>query len=68
MERQIGEKFIDNGVLLEVVEGFKCGDCGVKDCTNNDGGFCFSTSRTDKKNVIFKQVMNAQLNTRIFRS
>ena len=56
MERQIGEKFIDNGVELEVVEGYNCLDCDIKECINNNSGLCFSITRKDRKSVIFKQV------------
>ena len=66
MERQIGERFLDNGVELEVVEFESkyiiCDGCHyhtyLGDCNNyfRNSGICYSTKRQDNNNVIFKKV------------
>ena len=65
MERQIGEIFDCNGTKLEVVEEkeITCEGCYFIDsrfCRNGDvldiAGYCFSSVRKDKKDVIFQKV------------
>lgn len=66
MERQIGEQFDYEGVRLEVVESEEddgCAGCYFMDSMfcNKGGvldiaGYCFSSSRKDKKDVVFKKV------------
>ena len=65
MERQIGEQFDYEGDTLEVVEEgeITCKGCyfiDSKSCLTGDvqdiAGYCFSSVRKDKKDVIFKEV------------
>lgn len=67
MERQIGEKFTDNGVELEVVEteSDSCKGCYcsiLKRCVSNfsNVGYCASKWRKDGKDVIFKEAEKKQ--------
>ena len=62
MERKIGERFLDNGVELEV-EKFYCSTycyyyIGHNQCSNNfeASGDCEPNKRQDSKDVIFKEV------------
>ena len=63
--RPIGEKFDYDGVTLEVVEEgeITCKGCyfiDSKSCltgeTQDVAGYCFSSVRKDKKDVIFKKL------------
>ena len=59
MERKIGEIFACNGKLYQVVKGFSCNGCFFDQgenipCTYNYK--CNRCTRSDKKNVIFKEV------------
>lgn len=64
MERKIGERFLDNGVELEVVGQDGCFECyyyvghPIYDCVRRTriGGICNMHFRTDKKPIIFKEV------------
>ena len=61
MERKIGEIFTCNEELYQVVKGFSCNGCafmknGSCYTVNELLGPCDHTKRTDKTNVIFKEV------------
>lgn len=61
MERKIGEIFTYNGKMYQVVKGFSCKGCafiknGCCDLVNELLGPCDYTKRTDKTNVIFKEI------------
>ena len=65
MERKIGEKFDYEGDMLEVVEEgeITCKGCYFIDskvCLTGEAqdiaGYCFSSSREDGTDVIFKEV------------
>ena len=66
MERKIGAQFDYDGVKLEVAEWEEdngCEDCYLSDCTCcrfdeiiDITGYCSSSERDDKKEVIFKKV------------
>lgn len=66
MERKIGEVFTCNGELYQVVKGFSCNGCafmrkGSCYTVNELLGPCDYTKRTDKTNVIFKEVKNMEI-------
>ena len=66
MERKIGEIFICNGKLYQVVKGFSCNGCSfIKNgnCYLDDKllGPCEYTRRTDKTSVIFKLISNMEI-------
>ena len=66
MERKIGEVFICNGKLYQVVKGFSCNGCAfIKNgnCHLVDKllGPCDYTKRTDKTSVIFKLINNMEI-------
>lgn len=61
MERKIGEVFIYNDKLYQVVESTKCDDCAfMKSANCNPGseilGNCSFITRTDNTSVIFKEI------------
>ena len=61
MERKIGEVFIYNDKLYQVVESTKCEDCAfMKSANCNPGneilGNCSFITRTDNTSVVFKEV------------
>ena len=61
MERKIGEVFIYNDKLYQVVESTKCDDCAfIKSADCNPGseilGNCSFITRTDNTSVVFKEV------------
>lgn len=65
MERKIGEIFTCDGKTYQVVKGITCDDC----CILHDHcfsireslGLCTDVSRTDKTNVIFKEINNMEI-------
>lgn len=66
MERKIGEIFTYNGKIYQVVKGFSCKGCafiknGCCDLVNELLGPCDYTKRTDKTNVIFKEINNMEI-------
>ena len=61
MERKVGEIFTCNEKLYQVVKGFSCNGCVfIKDgscySANELLGPCDYTKRSDKTNVVFKEV------------
>lgn len=61
MERKIGEVFIYNDKLYQVVESTKCDDCAfIKSADCNPGseilGNCSFITRTDNTSVVFKEL------------
>lgn len=67
MERKLGEIFTYNGKIYQVVKGFSCKGCafiknGCCDLVNELLGPCDYTKRTDKTNVIFKEINNMENN------
>ena len=67
MERKLGEIFTYNGKIYQVVKGFSCKGCafiknGCCDLVNELLGPCDYTKRTDKTNVIFKEINNMEIN------
>ena len=66
MERKLGEIFTYNGKIYQVVKGFSCKGCafiknGCCDLVNELLGPCDYTKRTDKTNVIFKEINNMEI-------
>ena len=66
MERKLGEIFTYNGKIYQVVKGFSCKGCafiknGCCDLVNELLGPCDYTKRTDKTNVIFKEINNMKI-------
>lgn len=66
MERKLGEIFTHNGKIYQVVKGFSCKGCafiknGCCDLVNELLGPCDYTKRTDKTNVIFKEINNMEI-------
>ena len=66
MERKIGEIFTYNGKIYQVVKGFSCKGCafiknGCCDLVNELLGPYDYTKRTDKTNVIFKEINNMEI-------
>lgn len=66
MERKLGEIFTYNGKIYQVVKGFSCKGCafiknGCCDLVNELLGPCGYTKRTDKTNVIFKEINNMEI-------
>lgn len=66
MERKLGEIFTYNGKIYQVVKGFSCKSCafiknGCCDLVNELLGPCDYTKRTDKTNVIFKEINNMEI-------
>ena len=69
--RKIGEQFIMDGVLYEVVEADNtedpCLNCSLNNgkgliCSGDTGviGFCYAGMRSDDKQVVFKEVGNKE--------
>lgn len=66
MERKIGEVFTYNNKLYQVVKGFSCNDCAfIKDGScyslNKLLGSCGYIRRSDKTNVVFKEIKNMEI-------
>ena len=66
MERKLGEVFTCNEKLYQVVKGFSCNGCAfMKDgscyLVNELLGPCDYTKRSDKTNVIFKEINNMDI-------
>ena len=66
MERKLGEVFICNGELYQVVKGFSCNGCAfIKNgnCYLDDKllGPCAYTERTDRTSIIFKLINNMEI-------
>lgn len=66
MERKLGEIFTCNEKLYQVVKGFSCNGCAfIKNgncyLINELLGPCGHTKRTDKTNVIFKEINNMEI-------
>ena len=66
MERKLGEIFTYNGKTYQVVKGFSCNDCafmknGSCYLVNELLGPCDYTKRSDKTNVIFKEINNMEI-------
>lgn len=65
MERKVGEVFTYNGKTYQVVQFISCKGCAF----NNIGcdfhkpfiGSCLTSERTDKTNVIFKEINNMKI-------
>ena len=67
MERKIGEIFTYNGKTYQVVEGITCEGCAFMKnghCSSISKllGLCSYTNRTDKTNVVFKEINNMENN------
>lgn len=65
MERKIGEIFTYNGKMYQVVKSDICTNCAFRenDCSilRSRIGLCVSSKRTDKTNVIFKEINNMEI-------
>ena len=65
MERKIGEIFTYNGKIYQVVKSDICANCAFRenDCSilRSRIGLCVSSIRTDKTNVIFKEINNMEI-------
>lgn len=65
MERKIGEIFTYNGKMYQVVKSDICENCAFRknDCSilRSRIGLCISSIRTDKTNVIFKEINNMEI-------
>lgn len=65
MERKIGEIFTYNGKIYQVVKSDTCTNCAFRenDCSiiRSRIGLCVSSIRTDKTNVIFKEINNMEI-------
>lgn len=65
MERKIGEIFTYNGKIYQVVKSDICAYCAFikNDCSilRSRIGLCVSSIRTDKTNVIFKEINNMEI-------
>ena len=65
MERKIGEIFTYNGKMYQVVKSDICAHCAFieNDCSilRSRIGLCVSSIRTDKTNVIFKEINNMEI-------
>ena len=65
MERKIGEIFTYNGKMYQVVKSDICENCAFRenDCSilRSRIGLCVSSIRTDKTNVIFKEINNMEI-------
>ena len=63
MERKIGEIFTYNGKIYQVVKGSSCKGCAfIKNDCSLILGPCNYLNRTDKTNVIFKEINNMENN------
>ena len=65
MERKIGEIFTYNGKTYQVIKSDRCIDCAFRErvCSllKSYIGLCISNIRSDKTNVIFKEVNNMEI-------
>jgi len=66
MERKVGEVFTYQGKTYQVVISTKCTNCAFLSCGCPSNfrkvrGVCTSKDRTDKTNVIFKEVKNMEI-------
>lgn len=65
MERKLGEIFTYNGKIYQVVKSDICENCAFRenDCSilRSRIGLCISSIRTDKTNVIFKEINNMEI-------
>lgn len=66
MERKLGEIFTYNGKIYQVVKGFSCKGCafiknGCCDLVNELLGPCDYSKRTDKTNVVFKEINTMEI-------
>lgn len=65
MERKIGEIFTYNGKMYQVAKSDICENCAFRenDCSilRSRIGLCISSIRTDKTNVIFKEINNMEI-------
>lgn len=65
MERKIDEIFTCNGKTYQVVKGITCDGCCILDdhcfSIRESLGPCDYTKRTDKTNVIFKEINNMEI-------
>lgn len=65
MERKLGEIFTYNGKIYQVVKSDICENCAFRenDCSiiRSRIGLCVSSIRTDKTNVIFKEINNMEI-------
>lgn len=65
MERKIGEIFTYNGKMYQVAKSDICENCAFRenDCSilRLRIGLCISSIRTDKTNVIFKEINNMEI-------
>jgi hypothetical protein len=65
MERKIGEIFTYNSKMYQVVKSDICANCAFRenDCSiiRPRIGLCVSSIRTDKTNVIFKEINNMEI-------
>lgn len=65
MERKIGEIFTYNGKMYQVAKSDICENCAFRenDCSilRSRIGLCVSNIRTDKTNVIFKEINNMEI-------
>lgn len=64
MERKVGEIFIYNGKLYQVVKSSGCIECDFADeCYTKSyiTGKCGGSSRLDKTNVVFKEINNMEI-------
>lgn len=65
MERKIGEIFTYNSKMYQVVKSDICANCAFRenDCSilRSRIGLCVSSIRTDKTNVVFKEINNMEI-------
>ena len=65
MERKIGEIFTYNGKMYQVVKSDICENCAFRenDCSilRSHIGLCVSSIRTDKTNIMFKEINNMEI-------
>lgn len=66
MERKIGEIFTYNGKTYQVVKSDRCMDCAFREneCSiiKSRTGLCAASIRSDKTDVIFKEIKNMENN------
>ena len=65
MERKIGKIFTYNGKMYQVVKSDICENCAFRenDCSilRSHIGLCVSSIRTDKTNIMFKEINNMEI-------
>lgn len=65
MERKIGEIFTYNSKMYQVVKSDICANCAFRenDCSilRSRIGLCVSSIRTDKTNIVFKEINNMEI-------